>query len=96
MSSIFDTKINNAKIEIDARATRSVDGKIKIGVFELQFKGKSISMKLGNSYRDINKNEIAEIEKMIHKHIGCVVSTDKLNEIASEIYPIVSKLSTNV
>lgn len=84
--------LNECKAVVDARATRSLDGKITLGELSITFAKGSIKFHVPEFIRESNLNEIQQMERVIHHYIGEEVSTKNLTALADELLPIATKL----
>ncbi|AFL47498.1 hypothetical protein ZZ1p0101 [Acinetobacter phage ZZ1] len=84
--------LNQCKAVVDARATRSLDGKITLGEVSVLFANDSVKFVVPEYIRESNLNEIQQMERIIHNYIGVDVTTLNLAALADELEPIATKL----
>ena len=87
-------KTNNVTPEIKTVASRSLDAVIKIGIISVEFKGKNIKLVIDNNDRNANKQHIANIEYILHDHIGMEINEDNIKKLADKLSPIATRLKT--
>lgn len=88
------TKTNTAVPEITTRATRSLDAKITIGILSVEFNKGKIKMIIHGNDRAENKDKVAELERIIHDHIGMKITEANVSNLADLLTPIAIRLKT--
>lgn len=86
-------KFNEFMTSINARATRRMDASITMGVLELQFVQETIKIQLDPTLREINKNVMVDIERILHTFIGDTLTQRMLHDIANKIEPLARKIT---
>lgn len=85
--------MNNANMniclpEIDTRATRNADAKLVLGEVEIVFKAGTVRMSTSTFIRETNREQFADMERILHNYIGEAVNGDTLKKLADDLLPI--------
>lgn len=82
---------NDTSAKIDARATRTIKGKITIGVFDIVFKGETLGetlLNIPNNVRFLNKENkqiCVDIENIIHKYHDLELTAENMKMLSVEV-----------
>lgn len=70
--------------------------KLILKFLSVQFKDRKVKMIIDSAYREINKQEVADIERILGKFVGTDISQKSLSDLMVDLMPVATKLSTNI
>lgn len=92
MTNLNALKLNDEKTVICARATRSSNGYIKLGKVLIDFIPGVIKICISPNDREVNKQKVVDIERIIHSNRDILPTAANLEVLAADLYPITSSM----